>query len=372
MKKLFVSIVSLALVAGGYLALTSTGAKTTQAVAAMKPYAAKMYVAGMGGHFAVADVRIDPSDSNQPIKVNDLDMISIGDQKTHPTHDPRIDADDRNTMFWSTYKLDPDGKLHVGKTDLKTGEVIQDVALPKSDRSSWVGANYCGSGQSKTSFIPVSMADAGYIDVFDKKTLKMKHRVFFDDILVNGLPSKPGTYTFAHGTNTPDMKGFLLTLNKTPDGHIKWTGDTELILLDMESLENGKVKVLAQNTITGTPGKTITFRQYYSEDGKYLFQSGADRGYLIDAKTLKVLDEITEISGETHDIIPTPDSKYAVLTLREKIKDIQGNQIVDGTLMLYDVEARKVIGKSTSVCYDCHKDVGKGKAVLCGIDANWM
>ena len=40
-------------------------------------------------------------------------------------------------MFWSTYKLDPQGKMHVGKSDLKTGNVIKDVAIdpgPESKR----------------------------------------------------------------------------------------------------------------------------------------------------------------------------------------------------------------------------------------------
>jgi hypothetical protein len=322
----------------------------------------------MGGHFAKADVTIDPS-AAQPIKVNNLGMVTIGNKKTHPTHDARIDADDRNVMYWSTYKLDGGG-LHVGKTDLRTGKVIKDVKFDNPGRAKWTGANFCGSGQSKTTFLPVSMSNEGYIDVYDKKTMKLKHRVWLSD-LGSGIKSAPGQYTFAHGTNTPDMKKFLLTLNQTPAGHTKWTGNTELVMLDMAALEKGKLKVLAKNTITGTPGKTITFRQYFSNDGKYFFQSGADRGYLIDGKTLKVLDEITNLPGENHDIIPTPDAKYAVMTLREKIKDASGKDTVDGTLLLYDVKNRKTVGKTTSVCYACHKNVGAGKAVLCGLDANW-
>lgn len=366
-KILFVALI-LAVAFGGYLAFTTVDSETPVA-AAGKVYSATLYVAGMGGHFAKAEVTIDPSNTEDPIKIDDLDMLAIGDKKTHPTHDARIDSDDRNIMYWSTYKLD-DGNLHVGKSNLKTGEVIKDVAFKNPDRATWTGANFCASGQSKTSYIPVSMSNEGYLDVYDKKTLDLKHRVWLSD-LGSGISCLPGEFTFAHGINTPDMKGFLLTLNKTPDGHTKWTGNTELIMLDMAALEQGNLKVLAKNTITGTPGKTITFRQYFSDDGKHLFQSGADRGYMIDAKTLKVLDEITPLVGENHDIIPTPDGKYAVMTLREKIKDKKGEEIVDGTLLLYDVEAMKTIGKSKSVCYDCHKKVGKGKAVLCGLDANW-
>ncbi|MDX1763180.1 MAG: hypothetical protein R3231_02545, partial [bacterium] len=129
---------------------------------------------------------------------------------------------------------------------------------------------------------------------------------------------------------------------------------------------------LAEGSITGTPGKTITFRQYFTPDGKYILQSGADRGYLIDAETLKAVDEITDINGDNHDIMPTPDGKYAVMTLREKVKDEAGKEIVDGTIQLYDIEARKVLGKSVSVCASCHDDVGLYvPATLCGVDGNW-
>jgi hypothetical protein len=280
-------------------------------------------------------------------------------------------------MYWSTYKLDTwkdkdakGGNLHVGKTDLTTGKVITDTAFPAPERSKWTGANYCASGQTADSFIPVSMADEGYIDIFDKKTMQLKHRVFFDDLGI-----KAGETTFAHGTNTPDMKKFLLTVNLTPEGFTKWTGNTKLIMLDMEALEQGKIKKLAEGVITGKPvdaeGGTITFRQYFTNDGKYILQSGADRGYLIDAATLKVLDEITPLPGENHDIIPTPDGKYAVMTLREKAKDSKGEDSTDGTLLLYDIEAKQTVGKTASVCFACHKGEGIGKAILCGLDANW-
>jgi hypothetical protein len=329
-----------------------------------------MYVAGMGGHFAVADVTIDPSNAANPIKVNSLEMLDIGG-KTHPTHDARIDAKDRNTMFWSTYKLDPAGNLHVGKSDLKTGSVLKDTALPADKRAVWTGANYCASGQSEKSFIPVSMANEGYLDIIDKQTMELKHRVFLSDLGI-----KAGETTFAHGINSPDMKQFLLTVNLSPDGHTKFNGNTKLVLLDMAELEKGKIKKLAEGTITGKPkdasGGTITFRQYFSEDGSKIFQSGADRAWVIDAKTLKVLDTITPLPGENHDIIPTPDGKYAVLTLREKTEACVDEKSMDGTLLLYDVEAKKVVGKSASVCLACHtKEGAPTNAVLCGLDANW-
>jgi hypothetical protein len=425
-------------------------------------YSGTLYVAGMGGHFSVADVSIDPNNQDAPITVNSLEMLDIGG-KNYPTHDARIDASDKNIMYWSTYKLDnwkddpesakkgevignlhvgksnlktgevildeafpaPEravwtganycasgqsatsympismanegyidvydkntmywstykldtwkdkdakgGNLHVGKSDLKTGEVLADVAFPAPERAVWTGANYCASGQSATSFMPISMANEGYIDVYDKATMKLNHRIFLDDLGI-----KAGETTFAHGTNTPDMKKFLLTVNDTPEGFTKWTGNTKLIYLDMAALEQGKLVKLQEAVITGKPkdaeGGTITFRQYFSQDGKYIFQSGADRAYLIDAATLTVLDEITPLPGEAHDMMPTPDGKYAVITLREKAKDFEGNDSVDGTILLYDVEARATVGSTSSVCFSCHKGEGIGKASLWGLDANW-
>jgi hypothetical protein len=385
MKKILSTVGILSLVAGAYFTLSAVNSYSpvvASAEAAGKPvYNGTLYVAGMGGHFSIADVTIDPNNEAAPIKVNSVDMLDIGGA-SHPTHDARIDDKDRNTMYWSTYKLDnwkddPEskeakaiGNLHVGKSNLKTGEVIADVAFPAPERAGWTGANYCASGQSANSYIPVSMANEGYIDVYDKNTMALKHRIFFDDLGI-----KAGETTFAHGINTPDMTKFLLTVNDTPEGFTKWTGNTKLIYLDMAALEQGKIKKIAEALITGKPkdaeGGTITFRQYFTNDGKYLLQSGADRGYLIDAETLKVLDEITPLPGENHDILPTPDGKYAVMTLREKAKDFEGNDSVDGTLLLYDIEARKTVGSSASVCFACHKGEGIGKAILCGLDGNW-
>ena len=379
MKKILSTVGVLALVAGAYMTLSTVNNYSPVATAEASGktvYNGTLYVAGMGGHFSVADVTIDPNNTAAPIAVHSTEMLDIGGAG-YPTHDARIDVNDKNTMYWSTYKLDTwkdkgakGGNLHVGKSNLKTGEVIADVAFPAPERAVWTGANYCASGQTATSFMPVSMANEGYIDVYDKATMKLNHRIFLDDLGI-----KAGETTFAHGTNTPDMKKFLLTVNETPTGFTKWTGNTRLVYLDMAALEKGKLVKLQEAVITGKPkdasGGTITFRQYFSQDGKHLFQSGADRAYLIDAATLKVLDEITPLPGEAHDMMPTPDGKYAVITLREKAKDFEGNDSVDGTLLLYDIEARKTVGSTSSVCFSCHKGEGIGKAILCGLDANW-
>ncbi len=376
MKKVLVLLFAVLFVCAGYLAFTTIDSKTPAVVAAKKTYSATVYVAGHGGHFAKADVTIDPNDADNPIKINSLDKVDIGTTATHKTHDARIDATDSNILFWSTYALDDKGKQHVGKSDLKTGKVITDIAMDPDPRAPGkTGPIYCASGQSKKDFMPVFMGSEAYVDVFDKKTMEHKHRVFISD-----LGYKPGTYQFLHGINSNDMKKFLLTITmKGEDG--KMNGKLDFVMVDLPSLEKGKFKELARNTLSGEPGKTITFRQYFSKDDKLIFQSAADRVWVMDAATLKLVDEkTTGANGQNHDVMPTPDGKYALLTLRTTTaavgadgKAIEGKTITDGTLMLYDADAKKLVGKPTSTCLGCHQNMALGdkNAILCGLDANY-
>ncbi len=385
MKKVLVMAVAVLFICAGYLAFTAVDSGTPSVVAAKaKTYSASVYVAGHGGHFAKADVTVDPNNADDPIKVNGLDKVDIGTTKSHKTHDARIDATDSNILFWSTYALDADGKQHVGKSDLKTGKVIKDVAMDPDPRAPGkTGPLYCASGQSKKYYMPVFMGIEGYVDVFDKATMEHKHRVFISD-----LGYKTGSYKFVHGTNSNDMKKFLISVvMQGEDG--KMNGKQDLILVDTASLEKGKMKELAKATLVGEAGKTITFRQYFSKNDKYIFQSAGDRMWVIDAATLKLVDEKMTKStgyGENHDVMPSPDGKYALLTLRtsdtsgcdpegKPVMDKEGKplKITDGVLALYDVDAKKLTGKTVSVCFACHKGMGLGdkNAVLCGLDANY-
>lgn len=375
MKKTWAVIVSVAAVVFcGYFGLAVADSATAAAAGAKQGFSAMVYVAGHGGHFAKADVTVDPGNAENPIKVNSLDMVNIGTTESHKTHDARIDARDGNNLFWSTYALDKEGKLHVGKSDLKTGNVIKDVALtPDARAPAKTGPAYCASGQSKSAFMPVFMGNEGYVDVFDKKTMKHQHRVFVSD-----LGYKAGSYQFVHGTNSNDLKKFILAITlKGEDG--KMNGKQDVLMLDLPALEKGKFKQLAKVTLTGEPGKTITFRQYFSSDDKLVYQSAADRMWVLDAATLKIVDEkMTRPDfGENHDVQPTPDGKYALLTVRvaDTIacdtdgKPTPDKKITDGALVLYDAAAKKLVGKATSVCFECHKGMGKGdkNAVLCGL-----
>lgn len=337
---------------------------------ALPTYSGTLYVAGHGGHFAVAKVAIDPSNTEEPIELTKvLSKMDIGTDATHKTHDARIDPGTDN-MYWSTYMPDTSnkesGELHVGVSDLATGAVINDIAFDVpagTDTKPW----YCGSGQSDDKFIPISMSIKGYLDVWDKAKLAtgsveadaLDHRVWLDG--EQGNVDFGTDYKFFHGINTRDGSKMLLSANRM--GADGFTGNIDLYYLDMADLENGVVNVLQQNTITGTVGKTITFRQTFTNDGTKILQSGADSLFLIDANTLETLDQEMAVGGDNHDAMPTPDDKYAIITVR--VADAEG-MAKDGQVQLYDIENMEIIGKPLSVCAGCHP--GGSTLVLCGLD----
>lgn len=367
----------------GAMTLGLIGANTS---AQAETYNGTAYVAGMGGHFAKAEISIDPAEPN-PITINSLDKVDIGDGTSHPVHDARIDYKDKNIMYWSTYKLDPgaDNMTHVGKTDLLTDEVIIDVTLKTPSNVLNAAKNYCASGQSRNYFFPVTMTKPGYISVIRKSDMKLMHQVFLEgteaDIKV--------PYKYMHGVTSPDMSEMLITLNEsdTPGkAYGKTVGKMHMIVLSTAALEQGKVKVLRKGIADGNKGSTISFRQYYSPDGAFIANATGDIMFLVDAKTLKVIDaETVGPLEQLHDAIFTPDSKYVVATSRSKnlfpdcsdpIKPKPNEYLMDGHFKLYDVRAKKFIGRSSSTCLKCHdEELGRGEdavhAVLCGLDVNW-
>nr|MBF0222556.1 hypothetical protein [Desulfobulbaceae bacterium] len=344
-------------------------------------YEATYYVAGMGGHFAKAEVSIDTSRADTPMRLKKLTMIEVGSRPTHPLHDARIDSNDANTMYWSTYAIDKSAQFanvqvaHVGSTDLSTGETTRDVLVDLPIEATKTGSLYCASAQSKDYFLPISMANKGYIDVFQKSDLKRVQRIMLEG--TEGDIGKP--YKFYHGTNSPDFKKLLITINESDTDHGKTVGKMHLLELDMDKALKGEVKVNKKGLATGT-GTFVSFRQYYSPDGSMIANSAGNAMLLIDANTLEVIDH--EPMGkleENHDAMFTPDGKYVIATARSKAllpncqdpeKPGPDEYIMDGTLKLYDVAAKKFIGESISVCSACHQTEGiEEHAVLCGLDA---
>ena len=344
---------------------------------AAKTYDTTVYVAGMGGHFAKAVATIDPS-ADQPIKVSSLTKIDIGERPDHPTHDARIDNNDRNTMFWSTYKIDKAvNGVHVGKTDLRTGEIIQDMVVDVPALATNTKSMYCASGQTKDHYIAISMTSKAYIDVFQKSDLKLVQRVFLEG--TEGDIGSP--YKFYHGNTNWAMDKLLIIANDADKDHGKTSGKVHLVEFDANELVKGNIKVLQRKTIAGTP-KTVTFRAYYSQDDSMIAASGGDVMFVLNAKDLSVIDtEPVSSIDHNHDAIFTPDGKYIVATSRWKQAGPEcedpkapkaGEFTMDGVLKLYDVEKKMFVGEHTSVCLTCHNDEGvEEHAILCGLDANF-
>ncbi len=383
-KKLLVGSMLTGAAALGVFGLTNVSAMgdkpKADAPAAAAPasnfYKATFYVAGMGGHFAQAETVIDPTPA-RPTKITKLTKIDIGGRPDHPTHDARIDSNDRNTMFWSTYSIDKAaGGVHVGKTDLRTGKIIQDMVVDVPKQATDTKSMYCASGQSKDSFIPMTMTSVGYIDVFNKSDLKRTQRVFLE-----GTDADTGPYKFYHGNTNNAQSKLLVIKNAADKPHGKTSGKMDLVELDLNKLTKGEVKTLNKGTVAGMPN-SVTFRAYYSPDDSLIAASGGSVFFLVDAKTLKAIDvEPMANLEENHDAMFTPDGKYIIATSRTKAitgscenpqKPKDGEFTMDGELKLYDVAAKKFIGGPTSVCQSCHTKEGvEEHAILCGLDGNF-
>ena len=148
-------------------------------------YTGTVYVPGHGGHIAKVPLTIDPSNTTNPITLGTLTTISISTSKfpsTHATaantsqyklHDVRLDG---NTLYWSTFNTDANGKVHYGKVDLTTGAVTDKAAIDMDPAATLpaavVGGGtpnlYCGSGQSATAYMPITMTHKMYVTVIPK------------------------------------------------------------------------------------------------------------------------------------------------------------------------------------------------------------
>jgi hypothetical protein len=353
-------------------------------------YGGKVYVAGHGGHVAAVRVTIDPNNPDEPIKVRarerDGAKLDISEEKhengtsQYKLHDVRLDG---NMMYWSTYNTDANGNLHYGVVDLSDdNKVVADIAVPVDPRATKPAIKpdampyYCASGQTKGYFMPITMTNEAYITVVDKKDLKKSFNVFLDSVLPDA------NYKFMHGSTDPTGTKFLAVVNLSDVPHGNITGEHLMFLLDAKALEQGKVVKLAEGLIfgdgTGPFGASITFRSNWSGDGSKIFLAGGDRVWVIDAndpelRPLNGLDGDPRIGGQAHDMLPTSDAKYALITVRTKpYTDPADAEKMDGALQLYDVANSRPIGEPVSVCNVCHR-ASEGdnlNAVLCGMDGH--
>lgn len=340
-------------------------------------YTGTIYVAGQGGHFAQAEVAIDPSNEDQPIQLTTKKLtVSMrkhpNGQSQYKIHDGRLDGD---TLYWSTYNTDEDNNLHYGKVDLATKKVT-DIAVPVDPRATLpalkpnVAPYYCASGQTKGYFMPMTMTHEAYITVADKSDLNKYKNVFLDKL----LPDQ--NYKFLHGSTSHDGKKMFVVVNVADKPMGAFTGEALMYVLDATELEQGNVVKLAEGMVfgdgTGPFGASITFRSTWTDDDSKILMSGGDRFWVIDAATLKPLNgEAGDIGigGQNHDAMATTDGKYAILTERVLFYD-GGEEKMDGAIQLYDLQNDIAIGPAVSVCNSCHESMMDSKlnVGLCGLD----
>jgi hypothetical protein len=341
--------------------------------ASAETYEGTVYIAGMGGHIAKAEVKIDTARPD-PITIVNLSRIALNNdpavaKKAYPLHDVRIDHA-RKVLFWSAYVADGDG-VRAGKVDLASEKILMDVKVPK-DAKLTMPPMYCGSGQTKDKFLPVVMGYQGSIDVIDKESMKLERRVVLDH------PKIPKNYLWAHGVSAPNGREFALwvSLSDKPGTFPRGAEKRQLVMiLDTPALLAGEIKVLRDTTLTSDPNSSAFFRGYYTSDGKQLLISGRDRQWVLDPQSMKLLGESLNPPGvENHDIQPLPGNRYALLTQRVGINvpQAEGTKITDGQIELYDLGKRARVGNAASVCYGCHKNVNiYPTSILCGIDSVW-
>jgi len=343
-------------------------------------YEGRIFVAGMGGHISDVNVVIDPADTENPIRIpgyilwtgNKLHMIAMGPDGTHGSHDVRVDSEDKTIAYWSAFEGRGNRVLY-GRVNLATNAWVAEraVDVPKEVLDfgkAAAGPFYCGSGQTPEYFIPIWMGYPPHIDVIDKKTLDLKHRVK----LVG--PDFPKNVRFTHGVNSPDFKYMFLIQSEATAPFGAPTGVSYLYLLDMDALTKGELKVVKKATYTGIPA-TIALRGTYTPDGKYILQSARDRVLIINADDLTLAGEVATVGlpagTEVHDVIPTPDSKYGIMAVRfaTEYGAEKGKKSIDGSLQLFNMATKELIGKPLSVCKQCHVKHEKGWFLNTGMGA---
>ncbi len=349
-------------IAAAFALIFIAGGVINSTTASKGDYEGRIFIAGMGGHIADATVVIDPTNKKEPIKIpsytvwtgNKLHFIPLGPPPNYAVHDVRIDSQDSNVAYWSTYASNKKSVM-VGKVDLTTNLVLAEKTfkLPQEvlDFDETVSKTlYCASGESKDNFLPIFMGYPGFIDVVDKGSLELKHRV-----MLSSNPEIPTDYKFTHGVQSPDHKSLFIVMNGAADEHGKFTGKQHLMLLDMASLEKGELKILKKNTVDFPKG-AVTFRATFTPDGRYILQSAKTHSVMINADdlTVKQMAKIGKKGWENHDIMPTPDGLYGITALRVPVKREDDKTVKDGMIGLWDLASNEFIGEPVSVCRQCH------------------
>lgn len=351
-------------------------------------YTGTIYMASQGGgHVAVVPVTIDPSNQAAPIAVGNISRIQLSSgtgagNKTHIFHDVRLDG---TKLYYSSIFSDTDanpGMVHLGYVDLASNNAVHDAMIDATAEAVSPMMAYCGSGQSATHFFPMTMSSPAYIDAIPKSAIQSGAtlsstgsvtRTFVEDFRTGGDPN----YRFAHGVNSPDGNKLFVAVNETSSGSM--SGAVSVYVMNASDAVAGTLdpSKVTKNTISGLTagGGTIAFRSTYIPNGTQILQAGKNRLLVLNAADLSVADNNTAIGGsfaaftdhggiENHDVMPTPDGKYAILSLRYQHS---ATAFQDSGLQLYDLANKKTIGDPVSTCSGCHSSATAAH-LTCGID----
>ncbi len=363
-------------------------------------YTGTLYMASeAGGHVAVVPVTIDPSNATTPIVVDVAHVTRIqlaeangtpagfgAANTTHVFHDVRLDG---TKLYYSTIFPDTSGNnpgmAHLGYVDLANSNTVHDALIDGTGAGT--GMVYCGSGMTATHYFPMSMSSPAYIDAIAKSAIvngatlsstgANVKRTMVESFRTSGDPN----YLFAHGVNSPDATNTKLyvAVNETDTNGM--TGAITSYLMNASDVVAGTVTSsnVTSHTVSGlTPGGgTIAFRASYTPDGTKILQAGSDRFLVLRASDLAVLDNNTAIGGsfkaftghgglQNHDAMPTPDGKYAILSLRFQHSN---SEYEDSGIQLYDLANKTAIGEPVSTCNKCH-DSATVAHPTCGLVGN--
>ncbi len=208
---------------------------------------------------------------------------------------------------------------------------------------------------------------------------------------------------FIHGGSSPDGSKVYMVMNVV-SGLTTTTNLAGLLRTyivnasDLETVSSTTAgissmtpeKVVSTATITVAPSDsttsgdgslqgTIAYRASYTPDGQYILQSGSDRLLILKASDLSVYvntgttsntNSVTKPGAlttglgagtyggiEVHDVISTPDSKYAILSLRyynDATQAAAGGAgkpgIKSSGVQLYDINSKAFIGNVVPTC----------------------
>ena len=284
-----------------------------------------------------------------------------------------IDGPAADNIAWALSLMDP--------TDFGTGTRIV----------------YCASGMTKDYYFPMSMSFPAFVDAVPVSAIATAgqhvtasttgfHRTYINQIdadaagwaRLSGGDFGTPPLAFIHGASSPDGTKIYMSTNVVSGLSTtnNLAGVFRTYLVNASDLATGAVgtsissmapsKVISKASFTVNPSlASIAYRASFTPDGKYILQSGADRALILNANDLSLYvdtaatnanDTVKLGSGtsggiEVHDVIATPDGKYAILAIRYFSDSTNaGLGIKTSGVQLYDINNKKFIGGVVSTC----------------------